>query len=125
MRGLRRLSHHPVADAMSNPKRDPRKANGWKRAKLRQRVLAAYDTCAICGKPVDKTLDTPHPMSAEVDEIIPVSRGGDPLAWNNVQLTHRCCNQMKSNHSNQWAIGKANGKPSLKPSTMPFRTVGI
>lgn len=64
-------------------------------------------------------------MSAEVDEIIPVSRGGDPLAWNNVQLTHRCCNQHKSNRSNEWAKRNAAGKPTIKPSSMPFRTIGI
>ena len=110
---------------MSKHKQDPRKANGWARNQLRQRVLAVYDTCAICGKPVDKTLRTPHPMSAEVDEIIPVSRGGDPLAWNNVQLTHRCCNQHKGNHSNEWAKREAAGKPTIKQSSMPFKTIGI
>ena len=110
---------------MRQHKPDPRKANGWKRAQLRARVLAAYDVCAICGKLVDKTLKTPHPMSAEVDEIIPVSRGGDPLAWNNVQLTHRCCNQHKSNRSNEWAKRNAAGKTTIKPSTMPFKTIGI
>ena len=105
--------------------RDPRKANGGKRARLRARVLAAYDVCAICGRPVDKTLKTPHPMSAEVDEIIPVSRGGDPLAWGNVQLTHRCCNQTRSNRSNEWAKRKAAGRPTVKAAAMPFKTIGI
>jgi 5-methylcytosine-specific restriction endonuclease McrA len=36
-------------------------------------------------------------MSAEVDEIIPISRGGSPTDRSNVQLTHRICNQRKSN----------------------------
>lgn len=106
-----------------NPRRG--KGRAYRRDKLRQRVLATYETCAICGQPIDKTLRFPHPMSPEVDEIIPVSRGGDPLDWKNVQLTHRCCNQMKSNKSNQWAINKAKGKPTVKPSSMPFTTVGI
>ncbi|MFJ4130235.1 HNH endonuclease [Oerskovia enterophila] len=39
---------------------------------------------------------TPHPMRAEVDEIIPVSRGGSPYERSNTQLTHRICNQRKS-----------------------------
>ncbi len=64
-------------------------------------------------------------MSPEVDEIIPVSRGGNPIDWHNVQLVHRCCNRMKSNHSNRWAIDKAHGRPAAKPSSMPFQTVGI
>lgn len=80
---------------MSN--RNVRYANGHRRRQLRLRVLAAYDTCALCGLPVNKTLKTPHPMSPEVDEIIPVSRGGNPLAWDNVQLAHRDCNRRKGN----------------------------
>jgi 5-methylcytosine-specific restriction endonuclease McrA len=55
------------------------------------------DTCALCGKPVDKSLKTPHPMSPEVDEIIPVSLGGSPFEMGNLQLVHRICNQRKSN----------------------------
>lgn len=77
---------------------DPRTKNGHQRRKIRARVLAAYDTCALCGLPVDKSLRTPDPWSAEVDEIVPVSRGGSPLDWNNLQLTHRRCNRLKSNH---------------------------
>ena len=85
-------------------KANVRYANGHRRRELRARVLAAYDTCALCGQPVDRTLrlgpdGKPHPLSPEVDEIIPVSRGGNPLAWSNVQLTHRRCNRAKSNMS--------------------------
>lgn len=89
----------------SNPG-NPRKANGHRRRQLRARVLAAYDTCWICGKPVDKTLKPLDPMSAEVDEIIPVSRGGSPYEWTNVRLAHRICNELKSNHSVDYARRK-------------------
>ena len=83
---------------------NPRYANGHQRRKVRARVLAAYDVCAWpwCewpGQPVDKNLPTPHPLSAEVDEIVPVSLGGDPLAFDNLQLLHRICNQRKGNGS--------------------------
>ena len=74
---------------------NPRRANGHRRTQLRRRVLAHYTHCAICGKPVDKTLPMLDPLAPEVDEILPVSRGGDPLAWSNVQLAHRICNQRK------------------------------
>jgi len=73
---------------------NPRRSNGHRRNKLRARVLASESNCALCGEPVDKTLKyddygKPHPLSAEVDEIIPVSRGGDPYARANTQLAHR------------------------------------
>ncbi|MFC9769651.1 HNH endonuclease [Rhodococcus jostii] len=83
-------------------KPNPRRTNGHRRNKLRARVLASEDVCALCGGEVDKTLrldevGRPHPLSAEVDEIIPVSRGGDPYLWGNVQLAHRICNQRTGN----------------------------
>ena len=76
---------------------NPRRANGHRRDRLRRRVLAAYSHCAECGGLVDKTLPPYDDGAAEVDEIIPVSLGGDPLAWSNVQLTHRGCNRRKKN----------------------------
>lgn len=101
---------------------NPRYRNGWRREQLRKRVLAAYDVCAICGQPVDKTLHTPHPLSAEVDEIIPVSRGGDPLAWDNVRLTHRRCNRLKSNRSDDYARAQLTQTPQPKATSLPLRT---
>lgn len=78
-------------------RQNPRRTNGHRRTQLRRRVLAEGGPCALCHHPVDTTLKTPHPMSPEVDEIIPVSRGGSPYERSNVQLTHRICNQRKSN----------------------------
>lgn len=101
---------------------NPRSANGHRRRQLRARVLAAYDTCAICGKPVDKSLHTPHPLSAEVDEIIPVSRGGDPLAWDNVRLTHRRCNRIKSNKSDAYARARLEHTPQPRATSLPLHT---
>lgn len=106
-------------------RRNERVSNGYRRRMLRQRVLAAYDVCAICGKPVDKTLKTPHPMSAEVDELIPVSRGGDPYSFTNCRLTHRRCNRMKSDKTDEHARALLAGKQDIKPSSMPFKTFGI
>lgn len=76
---------------------NPRYANGHRRRKLRARVLASETHCGICGNEVDKTLPPNDPGAPEVDEIIPVSLGGDPLKRSNVQLAHRLCNQRKSN----------------------------
>ena len=59
-------------------------------------ILATQSICGICGKPVDKSLKYPDPMSPTVDHIIPVSKNGDPVALDNLQIAHRYCNRMKS-----------------------------
>lgn len=64
--------------------------------KNRRAIIAAGDVCAICGRPIDKALKFPDPMSASVDHIIPISKGGHPSAPDNLQLVHLICNQMKS-----------------------------
>lgn len=63
----------------------------------RRAVLAlAGDVCAICGQPIDKTLRFPHPMSATVDHIIPIAKGGHPSDPSNLQPAHLICNQRKA-----------------------------
>lgn len=86
-------------DAMT---RNGRYSNGHRRRKARLAVLASEDVCGICRQPVDKTLrlgadGKPHPLSPEVDEIVPFSLGGSPYSRANLQLTHRICNQKKGN----------------------------
>ena len=78
-------------------KSNPRRANGNLRNKIRARIKARGDVCALCGMPIDYNLPAGDPWSYEVDEIIPVSRGGDPLDINNCQPAHRICNQRKGN----------------------------
>ena len=62
----------------------------------RKRIFATQTTCGICGKAVDFSLKNPHPMSAQVDHLIPVSKGGHPYDISNLQLVHRTCNRQKS-----------------------------
>lgn len=76
---------------------NPRYKNGHRRRKLRARILATETHCALCGQPVDQTLHHLDPMAPEIDEIIPISHGGNPLSRANTQLVHRTCNQRKSN----------------------------
>ena len=64
--------------------------------KNRKKIIATQDVCVICGKPVDKSLKWPHPMSACVDHIIPLEKGGHPSDISNLQLAHMCCNRAKS-----------------------------
>lgn len=78
-------------------KPNPRRTNGSLRTKLRKRVLREETHCGICGEPVDVSLPHGYPQSPEVDEIIPVSKGGDPYDRKNCRLTHRLCNQRRGN----------------------------
>lgn len=82
---------------------------GWKMSEYRlgvfrqefernkKKILMTQDVCALCGRPVDKTLKYPHPMSATIDHIIPIDRGGHPSDIENLQLAHFACNRAKSN----------------------------
>ncbi len=65
--------------------------------KNRKIIFATQQVCAICGRPVDFKLKPPAPLSATVDHIIPISRGGHPSDISNLQLAHWICNRMKSN----------------------------
>ena len=67
----------------------------------------APPTCPLCGRPIDYSLDwyvdpkdgkrKRHPMSAEIDEIVPVSKGGSPIDMENLRVVHRICNQRRGN----------------------------
>lgn len=67
----------------------------------KKRIFATQSVCGICGKPADFSLKYPHPMSACIDHIIPVSKGGHPSDIDNLQLAHWCCNRQKSDKLRQ------------------------
>lgn len=75
-------------------------------------ILARDEVCALCGLPVDKTKRFPDPLSASVDHIIPVAKGGHPSALDNLQLTHLICNEVKGS---KMVIenNKDSGRPKL------------
>lgn len=52
--------------------------------------------CQICNNPVNRTIPYPDLMSATLDHITPMSKGG-PHTKGNVQLTHLGCNLRKGN----------------------------
>lgn len=86
---------------------NPRRANGAKRTALRNRVKAMGLPCHLCGREIDYSLTTwidpkdgrvkRHPWSFELDEIVPVSKGGSPFDFDNVAPAHRICNQRRGN----------------------------
>lgn len=50
--------------------------------------------CGWCRKNVDASLHYQHPLAATMDHVVPLSRGGRHVR-ENVQLTHRKCNDEK------------------------------
>ena len=74
-----------------------RYANGNARRKVRRWLAAQGLPCHICGRPIDYGLPAGDPMSFEVDELVPVSRGGSPTDRANVAPAHRICNERRGN----------------------------
>lgn len=64
--------------------------------KNKKKIYATQTCCGICGRPVDFNLKYPHPMSACIDHIIPIAKGGHPSDIDNLQLAHWTCNRQKS-----------------------------
>ena len=62
----------------------------------KKKIYATQTVCGICGKPVDKSLRYPHPLSPCIDHIIPVAKGGHPSDIDNLQLAHWTCNRQKA-----------------------------
>jgi len=92
-----------------------RKKNGNARRKLRSWLKAQRRPCWICeafGRPseIDYSLPAGHPMAFEVDELVPVSRGGSPIDYGNVDAAHRYCNQWRGNKTVDQVRAIASGK---------------
>lgn len=86
----------------------------------KKKLYATQTVCGICGKPVDFTLKFPHPLSACVDHIIPVAKGGHPSDIDNLQLAHFCCNRAKSDKlfaSRETQQETADPSPRLLPQS--------
>lgn len=76
-------------------RKNPRRTNSTRRNDLRARVAAEGLPCHLCGCPIDYTLPHGHPMAYELDEIVPVSRGGSPYDPANVAPAHALCNRRR------------------------------
>ena len=86
-------------EAMMQQKRNRPDKDGTHRGafeKNKKKIYATQTVCGICGKPVDFSLKYPHPLSACIDHIIPIAKGGHPSDIENLQLAHWTCNRQKS-----------------------------
>ena len=74
-----------------------RYANGARRRALVARVRAIGEPCHICGLPIPPDAPRGTPLAFELDELVPVSKGGSPTDPSNVAPSHRCCNAWRGN----------------------------
>lgn len=91
--------------------------------KNKKRIMQTQKICAICGQPVDFKIKFPDPMSATVDHIIPISRGGHPSDISNLQLAHFTCNRMKSDRlgtEGRTDLRKTNGNEIISNRVLPL-----
>ncbi|EFM41469.1 HNH endonuclease [Bifidobacterium dentium] len=98
-----------------------RRQNGAARARIKSRLIAealGNPVCHLCGLPIDVKLPAGHPYAFEIDELVPVSKGGDPHDVRNCAPSHRLCNQRRGNKSmNELA---SNSTEARQPN-MPLR----
>ena len=98
---------------MAKGKANPRRRNGSLRDRNARRLRHEGRPCWICqafgrASAIDYSLPARHPMSFEVDELVPVSKywlGGyhtpEECAndYSNLAAAHRSCNQWRSNRT--------------------------
>lgn len=81
--------------------RNPRYANRSARNALRRRVASMGLPCHLCGEPIDYTLPAGHPLSFELDELVPLAalpaeqRAAAAIDPRNVAPAHRICNERR------------------------------
>lgn len=83
--------------------------NSWihdarRRARLREAFVEDFTReeiyerdgwiCGICEEPIDQSLSYPDPMSASLDHVMPLARGGEHSRAN-AQAAHLRCNVRK------------------------------
>lgn len=86
---------------------DERRRANWKRRDALKRGAAQAEAfeyaevyerdgwvCGLCGDPVDRELVWPDPMSASLDHVVPLSKGGAHTRENS-QCAHLVCNVRK------------------------------
>ena len=88
----------------------PKGVSSWEWAKARERVLAAAQACAICGRALDPHAPPRSCWSSAVDHKVPMATFGHldlatrrrlTLDPSNLQAAHARCNQIKGKRAQQ------------------------
>lgn len=95
---------------MSAKKGDPRISRKYKERRLKVLAMAGY-VCVYCGQTAD-----------QVDHVVPIAKGGDPLAWENMVACCKMCNQLKGDRSQGVFLGQSSTPPVLRSNPSP--TIG-
>lgn len=66
----------------------------------RKQIARSKPPCGICGADIDYSLPHLDPMAFVVDHIVPLSKGG-PDTLENKQASHRVCNRLKSDKTDE------------------------
>ena len=98
---------------------------GVARENIRPEEIFKRDSwrCHICGEPVERREQVPHPLAPTLDHVIPIALGGDHLRTN-VRCAHFICNSKKGAAGGSDLIaptgtGIAPGQPA-SCATMPW-----
>ena len=96
---------------------NPRVSNSTRYKRAVSKCRERGGPCAICWHDIDYSLQSPDPMSFEVDHIVPVSKGGDLFDPMNLQPSHRCCNNWRKSRPMSYIDDVMSGK--VVPRTPP------
>jgi 5-methylcytosine-specific restriction endonuclease McrA len=95
---------------MSAKKGDPRISRKYKERRLKVLAMAGY-VCVYCGQTAD-----------QVDHVVPIAKGGDPLAWENMVACCKMCNQLKGDRSQGVFLGQSSTPPAFPGNISPMTT---
>ena len=71
------------------PSSNPRYADYPARSALRKRMASQPQRCWMCGLPISPAYPARHPYALELDELVPISKGGSAVDPANVRAAHR------------------------------------
>ncbi len=109
-----------MGDNKNRPDQNGTHRGPFERAK--KKILLTQNVCGICGKPVDKGLKYPNPLSPCIDHIIPIAKGGHPSDISNLQLAHWICNRQKSDKLNGVSPVESNRNLPLSMDWTAYRS---